>query len=262
MYIDTFLKKGKGHEICEDYIISGEFPFPYIILSDGCSSSLNTDVGARILCHVAEKLLLSTAPEYENWTYFGNEVISEAMPIAALIGIPNTCLDATLIISYLQDSKVTCITYGDGNILYKGNKTIEFEIHRTSIQYTPNVPYYLSYVFDKKVNENYKNSEIKKTVNSLWDELGIGGKICEELIHISKPEIKIIPIENSPIIISSDGIESFNTGTNKIISELMSFKTTKGKFIKKRMKKMIKNYEKQGIIHTDDIAIGGYSNEQ
>ena len=44
--VDHFTKIGKNYLVCEDYILSGVSPTPYIILSDGCSSSKHIDVGA------------------------------------------------------------------------------------------------------------------------------------------------------------------------------------------------------------------------
>ena len=57
MQVDTFSKIGKTHKICEDYILSGTKPFPYIIISDGCSSSEGTDMGARLLCFLAQQYI-------------------------------------------------------------------------------------------------------------------------------------------------------------------------------------------------------------
>ena len=57
--VDSFLKKGKQHFICEDYIINSDDrdTMPYIILSDGCSSSENTDIGSRVLVRSALNIL-------------------------------------------------------------------------------------------------------------------------------------------------------------------------------------------------------------
>ena len=55
--VDHYMTIGSSHQVCEDYIISGTEPFPYIILSDGCSSSKDTDIGARILAQCAKNYL-------------------------------------------------------------------------------------------------------------------------------------------------------------------------------------------------------------
>ena len=80
IHIDHLLKKGKTHKICEDYIISGYNPAPYIILSDGCSSSKNTDVGARVLCHVAKQYLENSKDSIISINKDSMELILFSMP--------------------------------------------------------------------------------------------------------------------------------------------------------------------------------------
>jgi hypothetical protein len=55
---DIFRRIGATHAVCEDYIIEGNKPFPFIILADGCSTAKNTDMGARILCHLAKQYVM------------------------------------------------------------------------------------------------------------------------------------------------------------------------------------------------------------
>ena len=47
VYSDSYFKIGKTHLICQDYALHSE---GHISLSDGCSSSPNTDIGSRLLC--------------------------------------------------------------------------------------------------------------------------------------------------------------------------------------------------------------------
>lgn len=61
--VDSFLRTATIKEICQDYILSGTDPFPYVIISDGCSSSKKSDVGARLLCYIARKYILTFSPE-------------------------------------------------------------------------------------------------------------------------------------------------------------------------------------------------------
>ncbi len=68
--IDTFLKIGDQHKICEDYIIQGTDQVPLLILSDGCSSSDNTEMGARILCYLAKQYLFYRAGYLHDLDYY------------------------------------------------------------------------------------------------------------------------------------------------------------------------------------------------
>ena len=66
MNADSVFNIGATHAVCQDYVIarSGETTFgspnagPYIILSDGCSSSPDTDMGARLLVKAMDQTLI------------------------------------------------------------------------------------------------------------------------------------------------------------------------------------------------------------
>lgn len=55
MEINAYYQIGKDHKVCEDYALCGTEPFPYAILSDGCSSVNDSDIGSRILVSMAKK---------------------------------------------------------------------------------------------------------------------------------------------------------------------------------------------------------------
>ena len=52
---DSIFKIGKAHSVCQDYAAGITYPpirdmtYNVIALSDGCSSSLNTDWGSRLI---------------------------------------------------------------------------------------------------------------------------------------------------------------------------------------------------------------------
>ena len=46
---------GSTHALCQDYALARN-DGPYVILSDGCSSSPDTDVGSRLLVKASEKI--------------------------------------------------------------------------------------------------------------------------------------------------------------------------------------------------------------
>ncbi len=54
--LDSFFSMAKQHAVCQDYAIGGMLPSPFLVLCDGCSSSNNSDVGARILAISARKI--------------------------------------------------------------------------------------------------------------------------------------------------------------------------------------------------------------
>lgn len=242
---DHFLKMGKDHNVCEDYIISGTDPFPYVILADGCSSSENTDIGARLLCLLAKKHLL---PRFTDYYHLGNSVIESAKLIATMLGANKTCLYSTLIVSWLVDNLIHVYVYGDGNILATRKSGT---VRNINISFTNNAPYYLAYWNNEKDIKEYKEWKTEKIVTD--SPYG-----TEHYFPDSYTTYTFSLNEYKSILIASDGIETFNTDTNELISKLVQFKSTKNRFILRRTRKVLREYEKQGITHYDDLSIGGF----
>lgn len=76
METNSFYQIGRDHKVCEDYAICGMEPFPYTILSDGCSTGKHTDVGSRILVSMTKKNIALFNPD--NYIDFLRTVIFQA----------------------------------------------------------------------------------------------------------------------------------------------------------------------------------------
>ena len=164
--IDIFLEIGHQHKVCEDYIISGNAPEPFIILSDGCSSSNNTEMGARILCHLAKQYLRYRGNDLHNIDHkkMGRWIIHNAEMTARQLGLTLNCLDATLMVSYFIDNRLYVFVYGDGVIVLKKGDEFSYYI----VDFSNNAPYYLSYLIDDFRNDLYhqnKNSKFVKEIH-------------------------------------------------------------------------------------------------
>lgn len=261
LQIDTFLKIGKTHKMCEDYIISGNDPVPYIILADGCSSSKNTEMGARILCYLAKQFLSLKNRSLFSYSDMGTWIINNAEMTARQLGLNSTSLDTTLIISWFEQDIIHIMVYGDGIIVLRdlnGFLTI------TKIDYSKNAPYYLSYQLDSKRNLDYKVEGIKRQTTTVWEENNeidfYEREYDEKIIFGARPNSYDL------CMICSDGLSSFYDKKNPdstlelltTSKEFTNFKSTAGEFLKRRFSKAIQKYEKQGIFHADDISAGCY----
>ena len=155
MSMDSFFTIGKSHKVCEDYAIftPETFPIPLFGISDGCSSSVDTDIGSRILL----KSLIST---YPNDTKLYVEECSvfweKATKAVSILGLPLGCLDATLNFGYVTTLNkvegVEVVTIGDGFVVAQKH-TGEFVI--IDIEFSQNAPYYLSYEFDSDRKDQF-----------------------------------------------------------------------------------------------------------
>lgn len=260
MNTDIFLDKGTSHFICEDYALHGK---DYIIISDGCSSSKHTDVGARILSHHAEsqieiiKLIFNNKIDIninEVERIFRNRVITKTLKTSNSMEIEKNFLDATLLIAFELNENILIFAYGDGIIKYK----FKFEnfINSIEIDYN-NEPYYLSYDINYSDGKLvYKNNFNKNfyTINSTYNNI-----LVSYLIEIGKPYVfnfqkNLLDF----IVLSTDGMNTFQNKSNQINpwNDTLDFKNFTGEFLKRRMFRILKEYKKQDIDHYDDLGLG------
>lgn len=270
---DIFIEKGKSHRMCQDYAICGMDPFPYMIVSDGCSASKDSDVGARILTIAAKNFL--TNPKDYFVSYFNTQtssglypgymydkiglcIINNAFSIANLMNLNKLCLDATLILSFVIDNVIYTYVYGDGNIIYLDENSFEY----INIKFPSGAPFYLSYYLDPMRMEGYfKTFGDKKleTLNIQNEEISTRDFNCAKSLTY-KNTLK----EGITYLIGSDGLNSFISYNNSeidlgtLISEMTSFKSFKKNFLEIRLKRFLSDIRKRDITHFDDISVGGF----
>ncbi len=295
MKIDSFLKIGHSHEQCQDYILTGSDPCPYIILADGCSGAKDSDIGARLLCHTALKYLKKNQSRLDRLDppeKVGQDIIVDAaFALKVHFNTRIDCLDSTLIIAYKFQGYYHIYMYGDGVVFSIDTNDI---INYTHIHYSPNAPGYLRYRIDGY--EKYQNTNVDKLRDT---HAGMNSCDSMEPWHhiIHEGDIKTL-------LIASDGIESFiyneqvrykslyfkllyamkNANPHlisgvegdipvvitpkekelkweNVVGEMIDFKNTNGVFLKRRVKKVMKNYLKKGFINDDDLSIGCFYEE-
>ena len=272
IYTDTFIEIGSQHNMCEDYIISGP---NHIILSDGCSSSEHSEMGARFLCYMAQEFLKNFGI-YPDDPYFSHTmqhwIIHNAENLARQLGLPKTCLDATLIVSYVHNNKIYIYMFGDGCIILKKhhNEHIMYETDYKAS--TKSMPYYLRYLLDLKGRQKYHEAKVTKTLHTT--------KILKEEVGESKPEEYAydhynefsFPISDyHSISITSDGLATFlrsvaDENGNKIMRAsdmvpfIFDFQNSRGVFLQRQMNICKRQMKKADLPfeHFDDLSIGTY----
>ena len=291
MVIDDFLKIGHSHTMCQDYIISGTEPFPYIILSDGCSSAANSDIGARLLCHAALKNIMRNSDRLDEigWHELGHTTICDAKAALDMYfpTLSIECLDATLIVAYRTETDYKILIYGDGCIYFvQPDGAICYD--RTVFE--PNAPAYLRYWI--KGEDEYLARNVKQYITVKRDFHREGVISMHKAIKINDTAIPISQVK--ALFVASDGIESFmfkdealykskyldmlnalrhsrgNISYNDawpvpkikelnfldVFNEISQFKLLKGPFLSRRVKKVLKEYNKTGFVNDDDLSIG------
>lgn len=255
MNADHMFAIGHDHTVCEDYALSGvKMGFGYAIVSDGCSASPDVDVGCRALALAAREVLLKRIITESNpdLGMFGQETILIAEHVFDHFRhLHSQTLDATLLVAFIRDNKITAMIFGDGVFIHRKKDAIEL-LHVTL---TSGAPDYLSYRLDGNRMDSYnKLVDNRKVVwtnyNGTWDY---------------KPHNPIIierPVEPGDIVaVCSDGINSFKKHDGnaiawlELVPEFTAFKTTEGEFVQRRIAAFKRKCIKDQTVHTDDISI-------
>lgn len=242
MEINAYYQIGKDHKVCEDYALCGTEPFPYAILSDGCSSVNDSDVGSRILISMAKKNIHTFTPK--TYKEFVNSIVFQAKVIAKLMGLEKECLYATLNMIVHWDNKTYALMIGDGCLIYKTQDgAVDFIAH----EYKNNYPFYPIYLSEDV---------------SVMDK-GLSVKTNESQANHDYDTVTLYEFDNLEWILgSSDGIFSFTNGYSLIDfdtvkTQLADLKSFKGDFIERKMKRIIKNFNKDGNYNSDDWSVTG-----
>lgn len=282
MNADSTFMIGAAHTICQDYAVSGSglpdqqvmdtrLPAtPYVILSDGCSSSPDTDTGARLLVKSAEAVFLH--PSYPSADDLGRaheESARRALAWAALLGLRPQAVDATLLTAHLKDDELILGCSGDGVIVLQ---TLAGGLDVYAISYPSGYPLYPGYAHQIERRRALKeqggfHKEVKHFRCASFEEPLL---LRETLTSTSQTEVLAVKASDYRLaIILSDGINSFRamsqTATSKrvetipleaTLKELVSFKSLRGSFVGRRVKRVMKDYLLKGWQHTDDLAVG------
>jgi len=274
---DSYYSNGSLNKGCQDYALydGGFFPIPYIIICDGCSSSMNTDVGARLLAHASKKVLRSLIdeePDEEISTLdFERFVVDKIKRTIEALELSEGSMDSTILISFIRDGYINTFCFGDGQIFIK-YKDGHSEL--VTISYKGNAPYYLSYQLNKDrlcqfISYSEKSEVPFKTRSEERIVIDPNGSvvITKDDTCYSKRIMQSIQIKDTEFfLLMSDGSESFvkrNTGERvdslDIIKEFSSFKNINGEFIKRRVKKAMETLASKNNIHnTDDVSVAGF----
>lgn len=265
--IDSFFTMGKQHFVCEDYVFTST-DAKAAFLSDGCSSSPHTDLGARLLCLCGAETLIKDHKQYptgsrSSYISLGLDTIIKASNLLSSFSeIPKEALDATLITASVnKDNQVLIYTYGDGNVALKFKDT---PLIVNNYSFLGNAPYYLNYDLGDNLSRLKVYHETMSESNALKHIEAVGEDIrIVEREYNSPNIIHIEDTENLEMVaIMSDGVESFSSVNTRmyipiyeVIAELLDFKTTMGEFVKRRSRAVVKKYAKDQIYHNDDLSI-------
>jgi len=264
---DHYFRIGTMHESsglpCQDYARSGTYmDTTYAIVSDGCSSSPDTDIGSRILCILAENYIHESIflkndifGSFWEWTVRLEKNILGAAREIIRGHISGNTLDATLIVavSSLSQQKTGIIIFGDGGFMLKstGGEKRDFR----TLHWHKNAPPYLSYKLG-----NSREVEYRKFVGPYpqgeWTQhiSTVGPMIYECGLAPTAHEFTFDEVDE--VSIFTDGISSFDYRGNplELAQRLTAHKSYNGEFVKRTSLANLKRLKAEGLFPADDYA--------
>jgi hypothetical protein len=255
LHYDHYHTIGLTHQVCQDYVVSGEEPTPFIVLSDGCSSSPNSEIGAKILTLTTQQILKNADQWPLDYADFGQQLINTALNVTKRLQLSDGVLDATVMLAFLQEDNIMVYVYGDGCLLFTDH---DGNIGTIEVVFTHNAPFYLTYWVNKERLLEYAMSEpepllLRDSVNGL-----------SEPKAFQTPLIFSLPLKKYKFIgIASDGASHFvdikkseKMPLYGIATNLLAFPDTSNEFIKRHTIDVLAQQAKIGIYPIDDLSIG------
>ena len=270
MNSDCAFTIGRTHRVCQDYAVAGtgaEGNSAFVLLADGCSSSPDSDIGARLLVKVAQGLLPGPCAAHSEWDTYHDAAIHRAARAARGLDLRRDCLDATLLTITAAGGAFTACCYGDG-VVALGRQDGRIEVH--AVSYTASYPGYPSYRLDAARHSQWEAQPGNEKQVTRWI-LGADGA-ADETTHLSRRPYELwtgTAEEYRFAAVLSDGIQSFTetceTDTSRsprpvppaeILPLLLAFKGSRGQFVQRRVTAFFKDCAVRRCRHGDDFSLG------
>lgn len=267
METDSYYEIGSSHIYCQDYARTGTIKIgnsdcSYIVVSDGCSSSKDSDLGARFW---AQKF-----PEIAQYLAIYEDIDApiEKIFLDHLKAISSSPLDQSFdatIVGALYDPQTDIfysVIVGDGKIIYHAKDFNYVE----SLSFKSNAPYYPTYHLDEMRAKGYDQTfgtEYGELVGKLYngETNKVGFQVGERRFSVSKLT-NFSELVYTGVSVTTDGLDSFYKKEDKsvipfeqVLKEVSGFKMLQGKFVERRMLGFKKFCRQNGIEHYDDIAV-------
>jgi len=298
MHADAFFTIGKSHKVCQDYAVAGVTPpLPsadfecldkdpatyqraYAIVSDGCSSSPNTDFGSRFLSMEARtQFLLQADDTGREMALRTDGLIWNADGTRRSLQLHRTCLDATLLCAFEQpNNEVEVTIMGDGVL---AARDLDGRIHTWAVRFEPGesgrvAPGYPSYILDcdrldRYTLGDYQHRVVKYTIDGEFEDRyessieieGVGGV---RLYDGFEWAMRLSGTDFDFIAVLTDGAEAFQrrdehgrlelVPLHEVLEQTMAIKGSKGEFVTRRCNRFLTKFcAKHGWEPIDDFSM-------
>jgi hypothetical protein len=251
MSADASFDIGRSHRICEDYAVAGPGPNgSFAVVSDGCSSSPDTDFGARLLAAAA-------ASDLRGGTLDPKRALATAAEAASVVGLDEHALDATLMCAHQRGNSIAVAVTGDGVVAAVTHTGI---IEAWVIRHPTGAPAYLSYHLNPRRLVAYLSEHDRREI----EELFAGHRFRVEAAPVTDDYVWRLSLpawRYRVVALVSDGASSFVSDAGPVpvgdvLSHLLDFKVYKGAFVQRRLRKFLRlECRQRNWHHEDDVAL-------
>jgi hypothetical protein len=260
---EQHLRNGKP---CQDYALSGRLPneLAYAIVSDGCSSGELTDIGSRLLS-LALKQALADGPI----SGLVDRATAYLKSMQRSLELGQRDMLATGLMAFANNERMfSALITGDGVIV---QKSVTGSLIAYKYEWSDNTPFYLAY------DEENRHAFLKRKPVLTVEQWSIGHNENYQLIATDTPspfmimregawwhhEVPHGPWDLDSVAVMSDGVLQVDElPWQKVVWELMNFKSTSGQFVTRRMNRFLSEAKKNGRGPIDDIAMAVIHLEQ
>lgn len=253
IFSDYIFSIGKEHKVCEDYVIVDNEKIPIIIVSDGCSSSDFSDIGARLLSFNAKRFIQEHFLSLISNKEHVKEIFQQTFLYNKAISLNEKSLDCTLLFAFIYKEELHYFVIGDGIVNYKKNN----QVFTQNFSFKEEKVFYGNYYNNVSRLDFYNQSDLSLKIENISSDQN---NVTETKDYIYYNFLNINELDY--FLLSTDGLLSCSSDTvvsKKIFFEFLDFKNLKGEFIQRRYKNWVKKINKEGINHADDIGIAGFS---
>ncbi|HEY4489932.1 MAG TPA: protein phosphatase 2C domain-containing protein [Candidatus Paceibacterota bacterium] len=251
---------------CQDFALSGANAVrACAIISDGCSSGRHTDIGARLqalsLLRAMKGRINSPLVDANSGQIISEKSAEIMKSSSELLGLSQTDLLSTAVYAYLQNDRAILHLEGDGVI---ARKYKDGRIVANLYEWIDNIPIYPAYAgnlesFLSAHGGDLNSLRFRRSTYVLdtageseeSHELSLGEAISGVTEFLPKDEMDEIEI----LSVFSDGVAQIEgVKWTDAVREFLSFKNFEGEFLKRRMMRAIRDFEKAGSKPSDDIS--------
>jgi hypothetical protein len=260
-HADHYFEIGREHVVCEDYALSGRIDsIAYAAVADGCSSSVDVDVGARALLFAVRDCVLDDF-RGRGWYWLGRNIVRKAQSaLSHFLTLHPQTLDATVLLAATQGHSALAFMWGDGVIVHRKQ-----DVTRVwHLQYPSGAPFYLSYHLDSERLRQYRTmADTTKvlTEHCLFPD-GSRHKASSRVLAAEEQVGFDMEIAHGDVLaVLSDGINQYRRADGSsipyldLVDDFTKFKQTKGLFAQRRLKSFARQCRQQEILHDDDVSM-------